>query len=270
MVRTTLWRGQPLRSLHHNGFPSPGRILGVAWSAYSYALATKPMATQALTAAVGFSLGDASAQILGGPHKPRLRRGRQRVHDGNRYHHNWRRTARTAAFGGLIAGPMGHMWFTFLERVVLPSAPRSLPAVGVKMALDQLLMAPFGCAVYFTCMDIMMGHPNHVSTTLRTKFRKTLMASYKMWPAANVVNFALVPPQYRVLYTNLLSVVWTCILSKTSAAGEVVPAFTVAVSGVAVQAIPEDDGGRRGSSAVRGASDGTPDCDAGGCAGSHL
>lgn len=31
-------------------------------------------------------------------------------------------------------------------------------------------------------------------------------ASYKLWPAANLVNFALIPPSYRVLYTNLVSV----------------------------------------------------------------
>lgn len=34
----------------------------------------------------------------------------------------------------------------------------------------------------------------------------TMAASYKLWPAAHLVNFALVPPAYRVLYTNLVSV----------------------------------------------------------------
>ena len=33
-----------------------------------------------------------------------------------------------------------------------------------------------------------------------------MAASYKLWPAAHLVNFALVPPAYRVLYTNLVSV----------------------------------------------------------------
>lgn len=34
----------------------------------------------------------------------------------------------------------------------------------------------------------------------------TMTASYKLWPVAHLVNFALVPPAYRVLYTNLVSV----------------------------------------------------------------
>jgi hypothetical protein len=38
------------------------------------------------------------------------------------------------------------------------------------------------------------------------KFMPTMAASYKLWPAAHLVNFALVPPAYRVLYTNLVSV----------------------------------------------------------------
>jgi protein Mpv17 len=40
----------------------------------------------------------------------------------------------------------------------------------------------------------------------------TMAASYKLWPAAHLVNFALVPPAYRVLYTNLVSVS-TCSLT---------------------------------------------------------
>jgi Mpv17 / PMP22 family len=41
---------------------------------------------------------------------------------------------------------------------------------------------------------------------VQDKFVPTMAASYKLWPAAHLVNFALVPPAYRVLYTNLVSV----------------------------------------------------------------
>lgn len=216
-----------------------------AWKAYCCALASQPLATQALTAAAGFSLGDASAQILGGPAPRRLKGRLSGARSEERYSHDWARTARTAAFGGIIAGPMGHSWFTFLERAVMPSAPRSLPAVGLKMAMDQTLMAPFGCMLYFACMDLLTGQPDAVIPSLHSKFRKTLLASYKLWPAAHVINFAFVPPQYRVLYTNLVSVVWTSILSQNSVGTEE-PAVTMAASGVAGQAVPAHEGGDDG------------------------
>ena len=44
---------------------SPQRLVQQLWRAYCYALATSPMATQSLTAVVGFAAGDACAQVSG-------------------------------------------------------------------------------------------------------------------------------------------------------------------------------------------------------------
>lgn len=172
-----------------------------------------------------------------------------------------------------------------------PPRPRSIPAIAVKMVLDQAFMAPFGCALFYSVQGVLSGAPATVVPTLREKFVPTLavtsiasflfwrllgeaassfpqaadlymqimpacalwhccavchayvfrivactlhmrrgdisvsamqhfrfnviwkltaglppQASYKLWPAANIVNFALIPSSYRVLYTNLVSV----------------------------------------------------------------
>ena len=42
---------------------SPHRVARHMWRVYCYALATSPLATQSLTAAVGFASGDACAQV---------------------------------------------------------------------------------------------------------------------------------------------------------------------------------------------------------------
>ncbi len=34
------------------------------------------------------------------------------------------RTVRLATYGGLIAGPLGHYWFGFLDAKVFPRAPK--------------------------------------------------------------------------------------------------------------------------------------------------
>jgi len=202
------------------------------WKAYCTALTTHALATQAATAAVGFSIGDASAQLLSGSKgKPRLpcrdRRGhlarllgRPPIVEEPTFQYDWQRTVRLATFGAAVAGPMGHAWFTLLDKCIMPHASRSFSAVALKMVLDQALMAPFGCALFYGVQGVLSGNPSSVAPVLREKFGPTLAASYKLWPAAHIVNFALVPPSYRVLYTNLVSVLWTCILSKTAASGE--------------------------------------------------
>ena len=37
--------------------------------------------------------------------------------------------------------------------------------------------------------------------------------NYNLWPMANFINFYFVPPIWRVLYSNLVSVVWETYLS---------------------------------------------------------
>jgi len=34
------------------------------------------------------------------------------------------RTVRLATYGGLVAGPLGHYWFSFLDANVFPRVPR--------------------------------------------------------------------------------------------------------------------------------------------------
>lgn len=42
--------------------------------------------------------------------------------------------------------------------------------------------------------------------TIRDKYWATNIAGWKLWPAAHVINFALVPPSQRILYANVVSV----------------------------------------------------------------
>jgi len=52
---------------------------------------------------------------------------------------------------------------------------------------------------------------------LEAKYVPTLQAGWKLWPAAHVINFAFVPTQHRILYTNVISVAGTYILSRAAA-----------------------------------------------------
>jgi len=41
----------------------------------------------------------------------------------------------------------------------------------------------------------------------------TMLANWKIWPAANALSFAVVPLQYRVLFSNMVALVWNIYLS---------------------------------------------------------
>jgi protein Mpv17 len=75
------------------------------WNLYCQSLEKRPLITKSLTSLMGFALGDAIAQAS------------TRPAGGVGWQYDFKRTARMAAFGGLVAGPLGHYWFNFLDKV---------------------------------------------------------------------------------------------------------------------------------------------------------
>lgn len=76
-----------------------------------------------------------------------------------------------------------------------------------KTALDQLFMAPLGIAMFFFSVNMLEGNkPAAAAQVASEKFRPVLLANYMLWPAANLINFALVPPEQRILYVNVIYV----------------------------------------------------------------
>jgi hypothetical protein len=41
-----------------------------------------------------------------------------------------------------------------------------------------------------------------------------LLANWKLWPAAQLINFTLIPQEQRILYGNIIGICWTCVISK--------------------------------------------------------
>ena len=80
----------------------PLRVARAGWGSYNQSLQKHPLLTKTITAAVGFSIGDAVAQLSTEPMR----------------NYNLTRTLRMGAFGLLFAGPLqGHVWFNLLDKV---------------------------------------------------------------------------------------------------------------------------------------------------------
>ena len=72
------------------------------------------------------------------------------------------------------------------------------------------------CIWFFT--DLFNGiSPLSLLMTLPLKVIKempaTMLACWKMWPLANGINFAFVPLQYRLLFTNVVAIIWNVFMS---------------------------------------------------------
>jgi protein Mpv17 len=136
------------------------------WARYNAALAAKPLQTKTLTSLTGFVLGDLVAQ------SPEMSKGAS---------WEWKRTAKMAAFGVALHGPIGHYWYGFLDKSIMAHAPTSAKAVVAKTAIDQILWAPIFTSVFFGSMKIMDGKPGEIAGEVHDKLWPTMKVNC-MWP----------------------------------------------------------------------------------------
>mmetsp|Transcript_12299 Transcript_12299/g.21005 ORF Transcript_12299/g.21005 Transcript_12299/m.21005 type:complete len:193 (-) Transcript_12299:177-755(-) len=172
------------------------------WAKYNAALAAKPLQTKMFTSLTGFVLGDLVAQ------SPDWTAGKP---------YDFWRTTKLALFGFFLHGPIGHYWYGFLDRTVMPNNPKSAAAVITKTGIDQIFWAPIFTSGFFAIMKGLDGKFDEIKPEIETKLIPTLKVNYMTWIPAHIVNFALVPSSQRVLYINVIQVGYNAFLSTMQA-----------------------------------------------------
>eukprot|EP01025_Chloroclados_australasicus_P019739 TRINITY_DN207_c1_g1_i1.p2 TRINITY_DN207_c1_g1~~TRINITY_DN207_c1_g1_i1.p2 ORF type:complete len:200 (-),score=1.66 TRINITY_DN207_c1_g1_i1:571-1170(-) len=175
----------------------PGLPINRVWSNYLKQLQKRPLVTKSVTSLVGFTLGDVAAQCLAEVQP-----------------YDLTRTLRMSVYGGLVMGPFAHYWFNVLEKVVFPMRPNSPATIVIKAALDQLVQAPIGLSMFYAYQEMFQGRPHRTLDVIQDKLMPTLYMTWKFWPLAHLINFSVVPLDLRILYVNVVSVVYTCLLSS--------------------------------------------------------
>jgi len=80
--------------------------------------------------------------------------------------------------------------------------------------LDALIFSPTTVAGYFTVRTWLEGGGwRGIQAKLQAAWGPTVLSAWKFWPAVNLWSFRFVPVPYRVLYANVMSLLWTGYLS---------------------------------------------------------
>ncbi|THZ43186.1 hypothetical protein D6C90_05109 [Aureobasidium pullulans] len=89
----------------------------------------------------------------------------------------------------------------------------------IKWFVDCMTLgALLNTAAFLILMGIMKGRsPGEIGTALRTDIFPIIYASYKIWPLASIVNFALIPVEKRIVFLSAVGLVWGVFLSLTAA-----------------------------------------------------
>jgi protein Mpv17 len=176
--------------------------------AYQHSFDTHPNSTLALTGACLTAFGDVVAQVA------QVTAGRRNGEERHTY--DVARTTRFFCYGLAISPVMGR-WNAFLERrfpLRRSTGKISFKALSKRVAADQLIMAPIGLGLFLSSMGIMEARsPRQIRERFSALYQTALVANWKVWPMAQLVNFRYMPLPYRVPFSQTCGVFWTLYLS---------------------------------------------------------
>lgn len=129
---------------------------------------------------------------------------------GTQSSHDWARTSRMFAVG-LSQGPPHHYWYVWLDRL-LPK--KDIRTVVLKIMCDQFVAAPFFAITFFFGMGILEDkRMSECWQEFVKKFPTVYLFDWCIWPPTQYINFVWIPPAFRVLYVNIVTVIWDVFLS---------------------------------------------------------
>eukprot|EP00752_Nemacystus_decipiens_P014616 g13015.t1 len=210
------------------------------WAIYKRSMSERPLLTKSVTAAVVSALGEIAASALRPsappPPVPPLPGGlRQALVAAE----GWpgvgpgagvpgappsllRRTAAFALFGLVLNGPLFHWWYGALERAAARrrkpgDPPGGAGDIAFKIALDRFLLTPPYLAITLASLRLLQGLGVKRSLReMRALYRGVLFTNWKVWTIAQLVNFKLVPVEFRPVFANFVACWWNVYLSLLS------------------------------------------------------
>ncbi|XP_068178830.1 mpv17-like protein [Antennarius striatus] len=121
---------------------------------------------------------------------------------------DWTQTRNVAVIAFSFHGNFNFFWLRFLERR-FPG--NSAGMVVRKVLLDQTTAAPMATSVFYTGVSFLEGKED-ITEDWREKFLNTYKTGLMFWPFVQLLNFALVPPYTRTIFTGCCAFIWATFL----------------------------------------------------------
>lgn len=177
---------------------------GQAWQAYNDALNTSPLLVKSVTAGVILGAADLTGQAV----QDAQREGDETTDI------DVARAVRFAFFGLVLQAPWNHFYYQLLDGAIPPTADPWTPTTAIKTVIDQFVQAPIFTVLIFAFLGFLEGkNLESIKEQLDDDYSDTMVANWKLWVPATVINLAFVPPILRVLYLNCVFFFWSIFLS---------------------------------------------------------
>ena len=172
-----------------------------ALHAYEMLVPTNPIFFKACTSGVAYALGDALAQLYQGRTVGTM---------------DLPRSFRSGAAGFLAHGPLCHYWLLFMETYL--DFDGAWWATGIKVTADLTVWSIFLNMAYSTIIGLLAARsPQEVFRDVRATTWPALRSAWRFWPFVHTVSFShAVPLDLKLLWVDVMEVVWVTILSKVA------------------------------------------------------
>lgn len=174
------------------------------WRSYSAILEKAPLFTKAVTSATVYTIGDFIAQRTEGKGMGDLDRPR---------------LVRSLLAGFIGHGPLSHLWYGFSEGVFENVMHlQGWWGTFIKVAIDQTTWGPFWNNTYILLLGIMqMSKPEQIFGEMKRTTIPLIVSGLKLWPLAHLVTYGLIPVENRLLWVDLVEIIWVTILATAAA-----------------------------------------------------
>ncbi|WVO15039.1 hypothetical protein L204_102683 [Cryptococcus depauperatus] len=176
------------------------------WARYTTALRERPLQTKMVQSGVLFISADLIAQI-GIEGKSLCKTG---LDDGEEVY-DISRVGRMTFYGTVVFAPLAHLWLNRLEKVKLSNR---LTTTLAKVCLDVSIWGPFVAFMFPTALGLLEGRSfNEISEKVAMLWFPTWQKAVCVFAPTQILNFAVVPPQHRLLVLQSVGMCWNIFLS---------------------------------------------------------
>jgi protein Mpv17 len=180
------------------------------WTSYMGHLQTNPILTKAITSGTVYTIGDVIAQ--------RTEQQRNNGANGN-ISLDGMRVLRSSLAGLIGHGPLSHAWYNVCDYSFENILHLSAAWWPLKILIDQTVWGPIWNNTYIVMLGLMK---RETLETIWSDMKRTtvplIVSGLKLWPLAHCVTYGLIPKENRVLWVDMVEIVWVTILA-TQAAG---------------------------------------------------